>query len=160
MIEEPRVIETEEQRAAVIPLEIPRSEMQEAFQAGMDELMEVLSEQGLEPAGPVFAHHFSFSPDSFDFELGVPVPARVKSQGRVEPGTLPAARVARTVYHGDYTGLPSAWGEFDAWIEAQGLEKQSDVWESYVKGPHTSADTSTWRTELSRPLAKTETTVE
>lgn len=153
MIETPKVVESEVRKAAVIPLEIPRSEMQAAFEAGMEELMEVLSEQGMELAGPVFAHHFSISPDTFDFELGVPVPAPVKAQGRVEPGELPATRVARTVYHGAYEGLPSAWGEFDAWMEDQGLEKKSDLWECYVTGPHTSPDPSTWRTELNRPLA-------
>lgn len=153
MIEDPRVVETERQQAAVIRLEIPRSEMEDAFEAGMEELRDVLSKQGVEPAGPFFAHHFSFSPDTFDFELGVPVPSPVEAQGRVEAGELPAARVARTVYHGGYEGLPSAWGEFDAWIEDEGLEKESDVWECYVKGPHTETDPSDWRTELNRPLA-------
>lgn len=156
MIDTPKVVESEAVDTAVIRFEIPRNEMQEAFEAGTDELMEVISEQGLEPAGPVFAHHFSFSPDTFDFELGVPVPAPVKDEGRVKSGELPATRVARTVYHGPYEGLPSAWGEFDAWIEEQGLRTESHVWESYVEGPHTGSeiDPSAWRTELNRPLAE------
>lgn len=152
-IEPPKVVESEARTTAVIPLKIPRTEMQQAFESGIEELMEVLSEQGIQPTGPVFAHHFSFIPEAFDFELGVPVASPVEAQGRVEPGELPATRVVRTVYHGPYDGLPSAWGEFDAWIDEEGLEKRSDVWECYVKGPDTSPDPSTWRTELNRPLA-------
>lgn len=49
-------------------------------------------------------------PDTFDFEVGVPVAAPVAAAGRVKPGELPAATVARTVYHGDYSGLGEAWG--------------------------------------------------
>jgi hypothetical protein len=36
------------------------------------------------------------SPDIFDFELGVKVSTPVKPTGRVKPGELPAAKVART----------------------------------------------------------------
>ena len=49
----------------------------------------------------------------------------------MKPGTLPAARVARTVYHGDYEGLGEAWGEFGEWIKAQGLKPAPDLWEVY-----------------------------
>lgn len=43
-------------------------------------------------------------PDVFDFEIGVPVPAPIKAAGRVNSGRLPAAKVARTVFHGAYEG--------------------------------------------------------
>ena len=68
------------------------------------------------------------------------------------PGVLPAARVARTVHHGGYEGLPSAWGEFSAWVTAEGLTPRQDLWECYVNGPESSADPADWRTELNRPL--------
>ena len=60
--------------------------------------------------------------------------------------------MARTVYHGDYDGLAAAWGEFGAWIVANGHKASSDFWESYLAGPESSADPATWRTELNRPL--------
>ena len=93
-------------------------------------------------------------PDIFDFELGVAVTAPVSPSGRVAPGELPAATVARTIYHGPYDGLPSAWGEFEAWIAAEGHKSATDPWECYVEGPHSSPDPSTWRTELNRPLLR------
>jgi effector-binding domain-containing protein len=91
-------------------------------------------------------------PKVFDFEICVPVKAKVKATGRVKPGTLPARKIARTVYHGPYEGLGSAWGEFNEWLKANGHAPAPDLWECYVAGPETGSDPSTWRTELNRPL--------
>jgi effector-binding domain-containing protein len=92
------------------------------------------------------------SPNIFDFELGVKVSAPVKATGRVKPGELPAAKVARTVYSGPYEGLPAAWGEFEIWIKANGHERATDLWELYSVGPQSTPDPAGWRTELNRPL--------
>lgn len=90
------------------------------------------------------------SPDNFDFELGVKVSAPVKPTGRVKPGALPAAKVARTVYGGPYEGLPAAWGEFNNWIKANGHEQADNL--CYSVGPQSTPDPAGWRTELNRPL--------
>ena len=122
------------------------------FGPAVGELMKTLADQGIEPIGSVFAHHLKMTPDQFDFELGVKVSAPVKASGRVQPGQLPSARVARTIYSGPYEGLPSAWGEFNAWMKANGLKQGENLWELYSVGPHATPDPSNYRTELSRPL--------
>jgi len=152
MIESPKIIQTNAHQAAVIRLTIPRSEMMKAFGPAVQELMATLAEQGVKPVGAVFAHHLRMPPDMFDFELGVEVAEPVKSAGRVKPGALPAAKVARTVYHGPYQGLPGAWGEFVDWMKASGHEQAEDLWEVYQVGPQSSPDPTQWRTELNRPL--------
>jgi effector-binding domain-containing protein len=81
------------------------------------------------------------------------VPSVVQG-GRVQPGVLPAATVARTTYHGGFEGLPGAWGELHAWMRANGHEPGADLWESYVTGPETDPDPATWRTELTQPIAE------
>ena len=122
MLATPQIIKTNIQQAAVIHLTVPRSEMMQVFGPAVGELMAALAAQGIEPVGAVFAHHMKITPDIFDFELGVKVSAPAKAAGRVKPGQLPAAKVARTVYSGPYEGLPSAWGEFDKWMRANGHE--------------------------------------
>jgi effector-binding domain-containing protein len=82
----------------------------------------------------------------------VKVAAPVQATGRVKPGELPAAKVARAIYSGPYEGLPSAWGEFDTWIKANGYEPADDLWELYSVGPQSTPDPANWRTELTRPL--------
>ena len=78
----------------------------------------------------------------------------VAAVGRVKAGQWPAATVARTVYHGEYEGLGSAWAELNAWITAQGHTTGPEFWEIYVAGPESSSDPATWRTELNRQLTR------
>lgn len=153
MIDVPDLRNTAEQRTAVIRITVPRSEIQTAMGPGYQELMDTLKAQGIQPAGPWFTHHLRMDPEVFDFELSVPVDVAVRPEGRVQPGSLPASRVAHTVYHGPYEGLGEAWGAFEAWIAAQNLKPADDLWEVYSAGPETGPDPATWRTDLFHPLA-------
>ena len=152
MLDTPRITKTPAQLTAIIRLTIPREEIRNVMGPAIGELMAALAAQGRVPAGPIFSHHLRMDPDTFDFEIGVPVTAPVSAVGRVKAGRLPATTVARTVYHGPYEGLGSAWAEFDAWIAAGGHTPAPDLWECYVAVPESNPDPATWRTELNRPL--------
>ena len=152
MIDPPQIAESPATHAAVIYLTIPRAEIVQVMGPGIGEIMAALGAQGIPPAGPIFSHHFKMDPAIFDFEIGVPVSNPVVPTGRVKSGQLPAATVARTVYHGPYEGLGAAWGEFEAWIAGNGHQSAANLWEFYVSGPESSPDPSNWRTELNRPL--------
>jgi effector-binding domain-containing protein len=152
MLDTPQITQTAAQVTAIIHLTVSREEIRNVMGPGITELMATVAAQGITPAGPWFNHHLKMEPDIFDFEIGVPVLTPVAAAGRVKAGQLPATTVARTVYHGPYEGLPAAWGEFDAWIEAQGHTAGPDLWECYAAGPESNPDPATWRTELNRPL--------
>ena len=154
MIDAPRVVAVASRPAAVIPFVIPRAEMPKVMGPAIQELLATLASQGIAPAGPVFAHHLRMPQGMFDFEVGVPVSSPVAAAGRVQPGELPSATVARTIYRGPYEGLPSAWGEFMAWIESEGHSPAPDLWEVYLTNPESTPDPADWRTELNRPLAE------
>jgi effector-binding domain-containing protein len=154
VIDTPQIVQTDRRITAVIRFTSPRAEIQKVMGPGIAEVMAAVADQGLTPAGPIFSYHLKMDPETFDFEVGVPVPKPVSAVGRVKASQLPAAKVARTVYHGPYEGLTSAWGEFDAWIVAAGHTRAPDLWEYYVAGPESSPDPATWRTELNRPLIR------
>jgi effector-binding domain-containing protein len=153
MIDAPQVLRTAEQATAVIHITIPRDQIRVVMGPGHRELMEAIAAQGIAPTGPWFTHHLKMPGETFDFEIGVPIAGKVAPVGRVKPGRLPAANVARTVYRGPYEGLPAAWGEFMAWLATQGHAQAQDLWEVYAAGPESSPDPASWRTELNRPLA-------
>ena len=152
MIDTPQIVQSTAQLTAIIHLTIPRSEIRHVMGPGIQELMATLADQGIKPVGPWFSHHLKMDPATFDFEISVPVAVSVKAAGRVQPGELPSRKVARTVYHGPYEDLGSAWGEFDAWIKTQWYKPATDLWECYVAGPESGSDPTKWRTELNRPL--------
>ena len=152
MIDTPRIVPTAAQLTAFIHLTVPREEIGNVMGPGISEVRAAIAAQGIEPAGPWFTRHLRMDPDTFDFEICVPVTTPVVATGRVKPGQLRAATVARTVYHGPYEGLGAAWGEFMEWIAAEGLTPAPDLWERYVAGPESNPDPATWRTELNRPV--------
>ncbi len=152
MLDTPQVTFADEQLTAVIPLIVPCHEIVQVMKPAIEEVLSTLSTQNITPAGACFSYHRRKPTDSFDFEVGFPVSAQVSPTGRVRPGKLPAAKVARTIYRGGYEGLGAAWGEFIAWIEAEGLATQEALWECYLSGPESSSDPDAWRTELNRPL--------
>jgi len=154
MLDKPQIVLTEAQATAVIRLTIPRAEIQHVMGPAIAEVMGAIAAQGVASAGPVFSHHFRMDPDTFDFEVGVPVTRPVSETGRVKASQLPAATVARTVYHGPYEGLGAAWGEFGAWITSEGHKPAANLWECYAAGPESNPDPATWRTELNRPLTR------
>ena len=152
MIEKPQVIETAAQQVATIHIETPRSQMQHVMGPGVAETMAAAKAQGIGPTGPWFAHHLKMTPESFDFDICVPVSAPVTAVGRVKPWMRPVLKVVRTVYHGPYEGLGDAWHEFGEWIEANGYKTAGDLYECYLVGPESSSNPADWRTELSRPV--------
>ena len=152
MLDKPRITQTATQLTAVIHLTIPREEIQNVMGPGISELMATIAAQGITPTGPWFSHHLKMAPDTWDFEISVPVSAPVVAAGRVRPSQWPAMKVARTVYQGPYEGLADAWGEFIDWITANGHTPAPDLYECYVAGPESSPDPANWRTEFTKPL--------
>lgn len=162
MIENPHIVETQAQDAAVIHIAIPRDRMREEMPPAIREVMAAISAHGLSPQGPMFVHHLKLSSQDFDFEVGFPVSAPITPAGRVKPGVLPAAKVARTIYRGSYEGLYGAWDEFGKRLQSEGilaregLRSAETLWEVYVVGPETSSNPSDWQTELNLPLVTRE----
>ncbi|HMV69414.1 MAG TPA: GyrI-like domain-containing protein [Myxococcota bacterium] len=152
MIAPPEVVDVPRQLTAVIPIVVPRSGIREVMGPAIQELIGAVVAQGVGPTGPWYGYHRRMDPDVFDFEVGVPTSAPVSPVGRVIPGALPAARVARTIYSGSYEGLHEAWSELVAWVEAQGLTPAPDLWERYVVGPESGP--GPWQTELNRVVVR------
>ena len=149
-----QILQTPAQPAAVIHLTIPRAQIQSVKGPAISEIFSTLGAQGIKPAGPVFSHHLRMAPDIFDFEVGVPVSTPVAPSGRVQPGELPAATVARSNYRGPYEHLGQAWGAFQAAIKEQEHTASPNLWERYVKGPESSPDPADWCTELNQPITR------
>ncbi len=152
MLDTLQIAESPARIAAVIRLTVPQRELPAVMGPAIGELMTALAAQGIAPAGPVFSHYLNMDSGLFDFEVGVPVSAPVAPSGRVQPGELPAARVARTTYHGPYEGLHDAWREFGVLARALGHKAAGGLWECYVVGPESSPNPADWRTELNQPL--------
>ncbi len=153
MIETPEIVTTEPQPYAYIHRTIPVAEVSKVIGASMAEIHAALAAQGASPSGPWFTHHLRRPSMTFDFEICVPVGTPVHEAGDVKCGLWLATSVVRTIFSGNYSGLPAAWGELERWMRDGGHPQGTEFWERYVIDPGTSSDPNAWRTELNWPLA-------
>lgn len=152
MIDPPQIVHSQAQQTAAIHFTIPRAQMPEVMGAAINELLAAIAAQQAVPAGAMYTYHRRPPGEDFDFEVGFPVSKPIAPAGRVQPGNLPAARVARTIYHGGYEGLGGGWSEFMDWIARNGHQPGDTLWERYTSGPESGADAAAWQTELNRPI--------
>jgi effector-binding domain-containing protein len=151
-IEEPHIVQTETLIVAKLYAKVPTSQIQTEMGKLLQEVIAEVEKQGIALTGPWFTHHFRRPDDFFDFEVCMPVVTPIQPAGRVQPGEWPAMKVVRTVYRGNYSGLPAAWGEFMQWIDGEGLKISPEIWERYLINPNTETNPAKWTTELNRPL--------
>ena len=113
------------------------------------------------PAGPAFSLCRGILGgglgETADLEVGhpvdVPLAAAVEVDGvRVEPSSLPAARLAVAKHTGPYELLPEAWGAFLDALRADGHEPEDPCWEAYDTEPGPDVDPQTLVTGLAVPV--------
>ena len=148
MITPPEVITTKEIATAVIPLVIPGRDMPKYINPAIQEIIKVLADQGMQPAGPMFSYHHRRPSDTFDFEIGFPVAKAIQPAGRVMNGKLPAENVVRSVYQGPYEGLTQAWPALQNWVRENGHGEMGRFGECYLNNPNEVKNPSEYRTEL------------
>jgi effector-binding domain-containing protein len=152
MIDAPKIVQSAPLLRAFIHLTVPNAEIRNVMGPGLKEVRDAIAAQGITPAGSWFTHHLKQPGAQFDFKICIPIVRPMKPAGRVNSDTMPARRVAKTMYYGKYEGLPAAWGELMKWMNENGHKPAQDLWEVYAAGPESGPDPSTWRTELNRPL--------
>ena len=148
MITSPEVTTTTEQLAATIHLVISGHDMPKYMDPAIKEIIQVLADQGMQPAGPMFSYHHRRPSDTFDFEIGFPVSRAIKPEGRVINSKLPAVKVVRSVYQGPYEGLAQAWPALQEWVRDNGQGETGRFWERYLNNPDEVKSPSEYRTEL------------
>ncbi len=125
--------------------------------AGLAELYTQVTAAGLHPVGPPAVTYLDMlvPGQPVNIDLGVPIAPGV---GKAEPGG--GARVvgrhsrpaARTIHHGDYTGLGAAYEALTEWIFSHGYRTVGPPTETYLAGPDTVPDPAGYRTEISIPV--------
>ena len=148
MITPPEVITTKETITAVIPLLIPGRDMPKYMDPAIQEIIKVITAQGVRIAGPMFSYHHRRPSDTFDFEIGFPVSQSITPEGRVINSKLPSVQVVRSVYQGPYEGLAQAWPALQKWVRENGHGETGKFWESYLNNPDELKSPSEYRTEL------------
>jgi effector-binding domain-containing protein len=148
------------QPTVCLRVSITKKQLGDAFGRHAGAVFGAVGAAGAVPAGPLYGRYFSFTDETVDVEIGVPVaspapglPAAASATpGEVGIGELPAGRAAVTVHYGHYHEMPETYRKLHMWIAAQGLTPGEGPWESYVDDPGDMKDMSGVRTDVVWPV--------
>jgi effector-binding domain-containing protein len=108
--------------------------------------------QGVKMAGPVFAIYQKFSMDTVVMQPGFYTDRPAKTDGEVNAGVMPATKVVKVDYYGDYPGTEQAHYFIDEWVTKNNKTITGPPWEEYVTDPMAEPDTSKWLTRIYYPI--------
>ena len=99
------LVNLQPQFAAVVPGHVAMDRIADFLESAFAEVMQVLDQQGLAPAG------------------------------RVHAQMLPGGLAATAIHHGDYAAIGATYGVLDNWITSNGYVVTGRPWESYLDEP-------------------------
>lgn len=124
------------------------SRLEELFDTGFSSLA-----TAVQPAGPAYALFTRQPSDTVDVEIGfptstaliAPIPAQKVT---LEPGEIPAGKVASLSHIGAFDKLPQAYEKLLAHLQQQGMTPKLPFFEVYVTEPSPEMDPADLRTDI------------
>src|SRR5690606_36471491 len=115
-----------EQRIASIRVKTTLNKVPEKTRQLLAETREYLKAKGIEPAGNPIAIYYEVGSFLVNFEVGYPVDVEVEGNERVQANTVPAGRVAYTVYEGPHIDIPDAHRAVHTWLHENSVKTTGD----------------------------------
>mgnify|MGYP006291691581 CR=1 FL=1 len=131
---------------------VPTEGIQRSIGTFLREVWQVIEAAGHHPAGPPFTRYHEIGDGEVLLEAGLPVPAELEGEGRVETEKLPGGEAIATDHYGPYEELPAAAEALAAWAEEHGRTRAGPNWEIYRTDPGDEEDPADWHTEVFMPL--------
>lgn len=163
IVSEPKLEDRSAQHYVGIRNQIPHTELPTVIPQSIDEVMDWLQKQGIQPTGaPFIRYHVIDMAARLDIEVGWPVAKALSGNGRIAPGVLPAGRYAALVYRGVENGIKGNgvlidWAnengiKWDRWDDPNG-DAFASRYEIFLTGPEDDPDPAKWDTEVAIKLA-------
>lgn len=125
--------------------------------AGLAELYTEVEVAGLHPTGSPAVTYLDPPEPGRTMNVDIDIPV-LPGAGQTTPGGdarvvgRHSRPVARTIHHGDYTGIRAAYEALDEWIFSNGYRSAGPPTETYLAGPDSAPDPAGYRTEVSIPV--------
>ncbi len=123
------------QKTAAIRLRTPVAALKAEFGRSYGEIMGSLGKQGVQPVGAPFAIYYNMDMNDLDVEMGFPVAAAFRAEGRVKAGAVPGGRTAVAVHKGPYDTVEKTYNELTAFIAEKKAAPTGVCYEVYLNDP-------------------------
>ena len=125
----------EEKVTMAVRVTVAVEDLPKALGDGYGEIMGYLASRGVQPSGMPFAMYYNMDMHNLDVEMGLPVAEPLEGQGRIGPGTLPGGKAVVEMHVGPYEKLEETYRKVMDYIEREGLQTESYMYESYLNDP-------------------------
>jgi len=129
---------------------VPMSEMSTFYASNLGGIYTAVGASGVEMKGRPCGIYYSWDEEMGTTDMCAAIPVSDKSlkiEG-YQTVTLPAGRVVKVPYTGDYAGLPEVHYAIDDYLKAYSLSQNGPVVEEYVTDPQSEPDPSKWLTNI------------
>lgn len=99
------------------------------------QIMDYLSSEGVQPAGPPFALYHNMDMSKLDVEMGFPINEELPGDDEVKPSSIPAGEAAVDIHLGPYETMEATYNRMIAALQEQGLEMDTFMYEFYLNDP-------------------------
>lgn len=130
-----RIIECAERDALSVRYRTPVAKLSESMGPAYGEIAGYMAKNGIPFAGPPYAMYYNMDMDDLDVEIGFPVGAPAKGEGRVRPGKLPGGRHATATRGGSYETMAKTYDALTAFCKERGVELEERMYEEYLNSP-------------------------
>ena len=155
-LEDPRValVRLSERHAASVRTTTQMHRLRHTIDSFHELVMYAVGEQGLAPAGPLFARFHQIG-DAIAVEAGVPLAQPIAATGVVLPSSLPGGPVLRCRYYGALEELAAVRDTRARLRRIRGLAAVGAPWESYLIDRRDVFDDQDRITEVVQPVRST-----
>ena len=115
-------------------------------------LMEFVSANGAQIAGPPFAIWYEWEDEVMEFDNAIPIDKPINGTKEILPIKTYQGKVAHVNHTGDYSTTYYSWNALEKYIKENNLETNGDPYEVYITDPQTEPDPAKWVTELYWPV--------
>jgi predicted DNA-binding transcriptional regulator YafY/effector-binding domain-containing protein len=125
----------QEQKTACVRFRSTVEGLKEEIGGVYGEVMGLLGQQGVQPAGAPFAIYHNMDMKDLDVEAGFPVAGPFKAGGRVRQGVIPGGRTVVAVHKGPYDQMHTVYNEITALIAREKAVPTGLCYEVYLSDP-------------------------
>ena len=117
-------------------------------------IMEAVSSQSLQPAGPPFSYYYDYNQATgvTKVKAGIPIGSPGISMGEIKAVEFEGFKGISGIHTGSYDNFEASYNELMEEAEKRGYEITWESWEFYYSDPSTEPDESKWKTEIVFPV--------
>jgi effector-binding domain-containing protein len=127
--------EQKEQPTVHIRTRTSAQRLPEAVGKAYELVFRYLGKMGAHPASPPYIAYHNMDMQDLDVEIGVAVSRELPASGEIKNGHIPGGTFATCLHIGPYTELHQAYDALTKWVQEEGYEAGTTVYEFYLNSP-------------------------